>query len=388
LRLKTRLYYDDYENTLDTYDDNTYSTQNRQGPPSGTSIYDDYSFGLNFQTFWNGLSHNSLALGFSMKKDVHEENFQNSPFDKFVSYTYCVALEDTILLQENLTLTLGGSYDIFDKHERSQVGLLSNDPGNDIKTFSPQVGLSYDPTDAFNIYGSFGRKVRFPTMRNLYATGVIGPQGDPNLKEERTHNYELGCSWLITNQVRLDAALFYSDIENLIHFDNLIGRFEQYEDASIAGVEFNMTGQVMDELTASIGYTFLRAENDSLVTIQNNFHNDLVYKPDELPYRPEHKVDFDLCRNFDFGMKINLNGSYISKQRYYDHADPNNNQILTATKKWLDDYVLLNIKIAQAITENIQVFITAENVLDEEYESIHLFPGKGSAFWIGAKIGL
>jgi outer membrane receptor protein involved in Fe transport len=386
-RVKTRVFYDSYENTLDTYDDATYSTENRIGPPSGNSVYDDYSIGAQIQTFWDGLSGNHISFGFQFKKDIHKENFNYSPFDKFESYMYSVALEDRIDITNHLALTIGASYDVFDKRTLLVAG-QNRDPGDDVDTFSPQIGLSYDLSDTVNLYGSAGRKVRFPTMRNLYADGIIGPKGNPDLEEERTDNYEVGTIWKPSQKIHAQLALFYSDIQNMINFDNIIGRFEQYKNADIAGVDASIFSQLTRSLSAQLSYTFLHARNDSTVTIKNEFFSSLVYSPDELPYRPEHSVHFDITQKFDFGFGLTINGSYTSKQPYYDHANPADNQVMTANRKWLDEYWLFNAKISQTIKQKYEIFATVENIFDEEYENIVMFPGRGRTFWIGAKLSL
>jgi outer membrane receptor protein involved in Fe transport len=387
-RIKTRIFYDNYDNTLKTYDDATYSTQNRIGPPSGNSIYDDYSLGAQIQTFWDGLSGNHISFGFQFKKDIHRENFNESPFDKFESYTYSVALEDRIDLSDKLALTIGASYDVFDKKTLDMAGEGKLNPGEDVGAFSPQIGLSYDLSDTLNIYGSAGRKVRFPTMRNLYSEGIIGPQGNPNLKEERSDNYEVGTIWKPSQKVRTQLALFYSDIQNMINFDNIIGRFEQYKNADIAGVDASIFSQLTRSLSAQLSYTFLYARNDSSVIIENEYYPSLVYTPDELPYRPEHSVHLDITQQFDFGCRINLNGGYTSRQPYYGHVDLANNKLMTANQKWLDEYWLFNGKISQTIKQKYEIFAAVENMFDEAYEDIAMIPGRGRTFWIGAKLSL
>jgi hypothetical protein len=78
------------------------------------------------------------------------------------------------------------------------------------------------------LYGSIGRKLRFPTMRNLYSDGVVGPVGNPDLEEESTINLEAGTNITVNPKMQISGAYFYSHVKNMINFDNLIGRFEQY----------------------------------------------------------------------------------------------------------------------------------------------------------------
>jgi outer membrane cobalamin receptor len=388
-RIKTRLFYDDYANTLEAYDDATYSSQDRLGPPSGSSDYDDYSAGFHIQAFWDAFSIHRLGFGFNFRKDLHKENFNHNPFDKFVSYTYSAALEDNIHLRDDLVLTLGASYDVFDKKEVDWADdSIDNEMGDDVDAFNPQIGILYNMSDAVRVHASVGRKTRFPTLRNLYSTGVIGPEGDPDLEEERTYNYEVGTSWQMSDEIGLEVSLFYSDTKNLFNFDNILGRFEQYGEARIAGLEASIGGEVGHGLTTSVGYSYLNTENQSQVVIDYDSHPSLVYTPDDLPYRPEHQIALDVSKRFDFGLGIHFNGSYISKRPYYEHADPNDSQALMAEKRWLAGYVLLNLKLQQQFTDKVQVYVTAENMLDEAYENMDMFPGRGRILWIGARIDI
>lgn len=387
-RLKCRVFYDDYKNVLNAYDDSTYSTQDRdRGAPSGRSKYDDYNTGFNLYGFWDGIQNHNIRLGFTFKRDVHEETWQSDPTERLVSHTYSSALEDEIYIQDNLTLTLGASYDIFNKKERRQAS--GSETGDNVNAFNPQVGISYDPSSSVNLYASAGRKIRFPTMRNLYSSGVIGPQGDPDLNEERTYSYELGGKWFVNTEVTLEGALFYNDVKNLIIFDNQTGRFEQYDDADIYGVELSVLAQLTADLLGRVSYTFLEAENDdSTVTVENNYLPDLVYTPDEIPYTPKHKIDFDLTHSLNFGIKIHVNGSFIYDQIYYDKADLTDNTRFVAKKERLDEYFLLNSKITYDFKKHYQIFLAVDNILNEDYQDLYLSPAPGITAWLGVKIEL
>lgn len=387
LRIKGRFFYDDYENVLNAYDDPTFTTMDRAaGAPSGSSLYDDYNTGFSINAFWDGITNNSIRAGFNLKKDVHRSVWNTDAAEILESYTYSGALEDEITISDGLVLTIGASYDTFDKKKREQSS--GTDTGDDVHSFSPQMGVSYDLSDSVNLFASAGKKIRFPTMRNLYSDGVIGPQGDPNLEKESTYAYESGGKWIISDNVIFEGTLFYNDIENLIIFDNQIGRFEQYSDAKSYGLELSMDLQITQNLLGRISYTYLVAKNDgSTVFIEYDYlpGTGLSYVPDEIPYRPKHKIDMDFTYSFDNGIKISLNGSYLSRQFYYDKEDTTDNTVFTAKKRSLDGYLLLNTKISYDFMEHYQAFIAVDNILDEEYQDIYLSPEPGLAAWLGIK---
>ncbi len=388
LRLKARLFHDSYDNVLDSYDDATYTGQFREGPPSGRSEFDDYDAGGNLYVFYNAVPDNELRLGLTFRRDVHRETFASGPLDRLSSDTYSVAIEDSHVLNDKISVVAGIGYDMFDKLERKQFDNPDGSVGNDVDSFNGNVGISLKPSDKWEMYASIARKIRFPTMRNLYSTGVVGPSGNPDLEEESSVNYEVGSKWQLADKVIFSAAVFYSDIKNLIQFDNLIGRFEQYRDAMISGVEFELAGDLTTQVSGAIGYTYLTTESDSVVTIENSYFESLTYTPDELSYRPNHKIDFSLLWNSSFGLDASVNGSYIGEQIYYYHADPDNNTRMISDKRTLDSYMLVNARISQDIGDNFTLFIACENLLNEEYQEIALFPGQGRTLWGGLKIRL
>jgi iron complex outermembrane receptor protein/outer membrane receptor for ferrienterochelin and colicins len=119
LRIKGRLFYDDYKSALNAYDDDTYSSQFRTaGAPSFDSEYDDYNIGGNLFVFWDRIQNHHVRLGFSFKKDVHKSEFafaSSTPdYEKFASRTYSAALEDVVDITDGLSLTVGASYDTFE----------------------------------------------------------------------------------------------------------------------------------------------------------------------------------------------------------------------------------------------------------------------------------
>lgn len=393
VRVRARVFFDDYNSALNAYDDDTYSTQIRTaGAPSFDSEYDDYNAGFSLYTFYDGIGNNNIRLGASHKQDVHESTYAFSDsaaeYEKLVADTTSAAFEDAIALGDNLALTIGASYDIFNQDERDQAE--GSETGDRIHTFNPQAGITYSPSPYLELYASAGKKTRFPTMRNLYADGVIGPLGNPDLDEERTYAYELGSKWLVNTVLNLEGALFYNDVRDLILFDNQIGRFEQYDKANIYGAEVNLSSELSSGLSGRIGYTYLVAENDdSLVTIETEYlSNDLIYTPDEIPYRPKHKIDVDLNRSFTFGMNLHLNGSYVAGRVFYNHADPTDNTVFVATKEKLDDYFLLNARITYDFMTHHQLIFAVDNLLNENYQELYLSPAPGITGWIGYKFSL
>ncbi len=80
--------------------------------------------------------------------------------------------------------------------------------------WSPRVGLTYNSTDAVSVYGSYsvGRTLRAGDQ----LVSLRGNIGQAQLEPEKFINKEIGAKWDITPKLRLDAAIYELERENVI----------------------------------------------------------------------------------------------------------------------------------------------------------------------------
>ncbi len=390
LRVRFRVFYDRYDNTLKAYDNESQESQTSVSPPAFTSTFNDYSFGYNVYAFWTGIRNNTLRFGISGKQDVHRVDYSDpsgeSPRDEMTSRTYSYAIEDELELFDRLTLTAGASYDRFDKYEIDLPTKPTVELGNDMDAVSYQAGAKFAITEKSEIFASFSKRVRFPTMRNLYSDGVTGPLGDPNLKEQVVYNSEAGASWEMLEWLKIEMALFYDRVHDMISFDNQTGRFEQFGRVTLAGGEAGIESRVGRVFLGRLNYNYLFARNYSTVSIANKVASTFTYDPQDLPYRPSHKVDADITVSLPWGTGISVNGSYISEQAYYDRADIAN-KAMTAVQGELDDCFMVNLKVSQKIWKT-EAYVAVTNLLNQEYYTLYLVPGMGRTIWGGMRMEL
>lgn len=90
----------------------------------------------------------------------------------------------------------------------------------------PSLGLTLELQPGFEAYGQYSRAVRQPNASEL--TGSFENPGtgyailgNPDLKEEKSENFELGVRGAIAPGVQLDASLFYNRYSNYIEYTNL-----------------------------------------------------------------------------------------------------------------------------------------------------------------------
>lgn len=136
-------------------------------------------------------------------------------------------IEDAIALTPQLTATLGLRYENW----RAVDGFLTNGGttvrygGRSHEAWSPKAALSFRPDDLTEIVASAALATRFPTVRELYQTGLIayGPNVgeldlngfNPDLKPEKAVDLQLTASRWFGN-VKVTLSGYRQDVRDAI----------------------------------------------------------------------------------------------------------------------------------------------------------------------------
>lgn len=241
------------------------------------------------------------------------------------------------------------------------------------------AGLRFAMTEDTVLRGNVARKIRFPTLRNLYGTG----EGNENLETEVTQNYEVGLDQRLPFIDGLfSITLFRIDAEDFIRKPNTtvcdgvdfvdFDPFCNEDKLRFQGVEANLAFSPFSGLNMQLGYTYLDARNLA-PSVPNG--------SDKLDNNPEHKVMAAASYAFDTGTTFLVDYQYVAGS-YAVSRD------LIETLE-LDDYHLLNLGLTQDLPgEAFQLYGRVENVLDEDYESSFGFPEPGRVFFMGLRAKL
>jgi iron complex outermembrane recepter protein len=216
--LKLRAYHDVFRNSLFTYDDAAYSTQAK--PSSFRSWYDDFTNGASAQFDAEMAPANKLGVAAHWKQDVHREHNAGEPIRRFEDITQSFAVEDSHQFSSSLLLVTGIGHDARQTRQAqdysSGTKVVSEFAHGDGSTNNGQVALQFTPTASWQWHASVARKSRFPTIKDRYSyrLGTALPNAD--LRPERATHFELGVSGKPTDWLTLDAAIFRSNITDLI----------------------------------------------------------------------------------------------------------------------------------------------------------------------------
>ncbi len=355
--IKTRLYYDKFTNRLTSYDDATYT-----GVSKGyafRSFYDDHTYGGSVELGTKISDVNTLKVSLHVKKDFHKEHNLGEPEQRSEDRTTSIGIEDTHKLTNKLDLIVGASYDkrkeeIAQKWDKTRG--LYEFPVKDSSAFNPQAGLIYHTSETGNAYFTIARKSRFPTIKQRYSGGLGTAIPNPDLSVERAINYQLGISEKLNSKVRVDAAIFYSDITDMMQSNIVAGtvcpdsknagkacnQMQNIGKVASKGIELGLTAAVTNTLELGGNYTYLDRKNKS----------DSKYLTDA----PAHKL-FTYAK-WAATPSMNVIGSAEYNSKRYSND--------TGTRI-ANGFSMVNAKLSYTLQKDVTLEAGVNNLLDRNY---------------------
>ncbi len=219
--LKLRLYTDQFDNEVNSYTDNTYTTLKTSGSGSistGRSIYHDKTYGGSVELESHRFSGHTLRAVVHYKNDRHEErdgnNLLNADFEDSLR---SLSVEDGIQLGDRTVLSIGLAH-----HELAPDKVYKSGPGpayalpDKQSSTDPQIGLFHDFSPTVRLYATVAEKTRLPTLKDRYSARLGNFIPNPDLGPEQARNYEIGYQGQPWAGAQVEAALFWNDIQDKI----------------------------------------------------------------------------------------------------------------------------------------------------------------------------
>jgi outer membrane cobalamin receptor len=246
---------------------------------------------------------------------------------------------------------------------------LDKDEGDDNEG-SYLVGVYYDILEKTRIKASYARKIRFPSIRQLYDE----EQGDPDLTSESSNNYEVGIEQGLPWNSKVSVTGFYIDVKDYIEsIPNASGVdvFQNNDKYRFQGAELSAETRFLKNLMARVGYTYLYTKDKSSDTERTELQN-----------RPRHTVTLEGKYSFNFGFSAYMNILYVADQVFYSRTTP-------LQRKELNDYALVGLKLDQALLKNrLNLYVGVDNLFDVDYETSYGFPQAGRFIYGGVTVKL
>ncbi|NHO66107.1 TonB-dependent receptor [Aestuariicella hydrocarbonica] len=242
---------------------------------------------------------------------------------------------------------------------------------NTFTNVSPSLVVAYDLTDNINLYAKVVDGYKTGGFNTRASSIDFFNQGfDP----ENLRSYELGIkSELLDNRVRLNAAVFTSDYEDLQVNVRSDGGDPTKTDVlnagegKVQGLELDVTALLTEGLTLNLSYGYLDADYEEIVDatgsdIADNFR---------FTNAPKHSYTVDL--NYDFPA---LSFGQLSAHIGYTWQDEKYTSSSVDDEKYIvDDYGLLNARLSLSDVAfaggNLRLALWGKNLEDQEYYTAH-----------------
>lgn len=283
-------------------------------------------------------------------------------YDK--SNTLSGFIQDEIKLTNTVTVTLGSKFEYRD----------DQDP-----EIMPSARIMYIPTPKHNLWAAVSRAVRLPSFseqETQLSYGVIGEygnvpvvmemSGNEDIKPEEVLSWEAGYRYLPTNNISLDACLFYTEYKNLVtvEFDETkdtsppsanqpyylaIANADNLKHGQSKGFELAVTWQAQPWWRLYGAYSYYKISVTSDTCSQDIFGDAMEYTS------PAHQISvrssWDLPHNCEFDCWVR----YVSE--------------LNQGK--VPEYTTMDLRFAWQPSNHLEFSIVGQNLLEPSHLEIN-----------------
>jgi len=199
---------------------------------------------------------------------------------------------------DDMTIRAGLRFDLFDS--RSSVPSDLSNPANDIAgapqshaepttakiALSPRLGVSWPTGPKAAAHFAYGHFAQFPSIGDIFANAnydvlkglqadpeaeaAVGVLGNPDVKPERTIQYEAGYKQAVTPDLGIDLTVFYKDIRDLLGVEFVTtyngatySRLTNVDFGNVIGVTVALDQRRIGRFSSSIDYTWQLARGNS-----------------------------------------------------------------------------------------------------------------------------
>jgi outer membrane cobalamin receptor len=214
----------------------------------------------------------------------------------------------------------------------------------------PSAGLAWQSGANTTWKASFSKGFRSPTVRELF---LFGP--NPKLQPETVFNYEAGVlRSFFGRKLNLELTGFLVEGDNLIITVPNVG-LQNAGEVSNKGLEFSADANLSSKFNIHAAYSFIDMKTPVYAT-------------------PEHQL-FISSR-----YRLNKTMFMVSLQQVVNlDTDPSANV-------YAEDYTLVNAKVSHRLFQFAEVFVSAENLLDQQYEQNRNYTMPGTTFFAGLNL--
>ncbi|HEY9123250.1 MAG TPA: TonB-dependent receptor, partial [Bacteroidales bacterium] len=215
------------------------------------------------------------------------------------------------------------------------------------KHWIPSGGFAFKVTPTTTWKASAAKGFRSPSIQELYIWAH-----NENLSPEKVTNYETGVlQSLFNHKLHVELTVFYVEGDNLIVTVPLKG-VQNAGEVENKGLEMSVQANPVKNLSLITTYSFIDMKSPVYATPKHNFFASLRYKWN----------------------KIGVNASI----QHIKDLDTD-----ASSKTYLSSYTLVNAKLTYQVWKYAEIFASAENLLDQKYETNRYYTMPGTTAFGG-----
>jgi outer membrane receptor protein involved in Fe transport len=150
-------------------------------------------------------------------------------------------------------------------------------------SYAPRLGVSYPITATAGIFFSYGHFYQLPPLRDIFSNAnydvlaLIQPSssnygviGNPDVKPERTVQYEFGYKNALSDVLGLSVNIFYKDIRDLLgvefistYNDARYSRVTNIDFGNVSGFTISLSQRRVGIVSSTLDYTWQTADGNS-----------------------------------------------------------------------------------------------------------------------------
>jgi outer membrane receptor protein involved in Fe transport len=294
-----------------------------------------------------------------------------------------IYVQDVITPVQRLVLTLGARVDHwrnYDGHNLEHSVPSGVPTANDDAsladrtdtTFSPHVAARYHLTDRTSVWGGLSWGFRAPTLNELYRqfrVGAVLTLANNQLGPERLTGGEGGITVTPFDRLTWRTTGFVDGVRDPVANvtisppgGSVVQQRQNLGRTRIWGIQTDVDWQVSRYVRASAAYLFNQAKVTEIPQAAASDGPSLV--GNFLPQVPQHRASFEVTYANPRVLTFTVGIQGIGRQ--FDD-DQNIRTVPGETTPGLPGYGLLNLTAMRDVGRHLQVYVSAQNLLDEEY---------------------
>lgn len=231
---------------------------------------------------------------------------------------------------------------------------------------SPAIGVTYKVTPRLNVYANYGKGFETPTFsETTYKDATLGTGPNFSLLPSKSKNFEVGLKAFVTDNTRINVALFKSDTTNEIVAAKVNSSQTQYDSTANTekiGVEFSLDSRLPYNFNFYEAYTYLDASFKNKVV--NSSSTVLAYDGNRPAGTYRNSSYTELSWKYpSFGFQGAIENIYYGSTSGYD-----SNLVANTAEA----YSLINLKasLKQEVSNwKITEFVRIDNATNKSYVS-------------------